>query len=844
MTFTNPCNILKSLFLKTLLCTLLIASVLSLVSNAQNLEHSVSTTVDNLKHSTHSHSVNREAPSWELSDAAGNIHSRQQLEGRPHVLIFHLGKSCLHCSEQISKFSEDAALFEKMGVDVLTISTDGRNELAQALTTFENSLPMTMLSDATLDVFKSHRAFDLFNQQPLHATIFVDAYGQIRWQNIGKHPFTDTQQLCETISTLTRQESELQELQQDPEVKRPTIFFGRSDRIMKFQLSRLSDEQLLLVERSDTDKKYAPVYSEILTRNEVSPQVREEAIASLVKLNDSNLAKELLAAIGQLETSTGKKNDDGNSKQVTEQTVQRLVKMLWRQTPEVLTSQTNSFLAAIESDNDLLETVGFAGLMGGGQSELAWATAKTNKQNEWLGAISLIPVKLRGAERSRVAEILKNGGRKTRRAALLALQSIATEQSDTFRLAAGLVEDRSLATTAVETMLGVPATERDATISADVVKYLVGFAESTRTRDRTSDSFLSAMQLVDQLMVSVPDAKAKLYRKRLNKVSVRLVKLTTVLDEMRYDAPYFVVEAGRPVQIVLDNRDFMAHNLVITRDGKMKEVAQLGGEAGPAKNYLPDVRSDILFATKMVQANEQARLTFKAPKETGEYPYVCTFPQHWSRMYGVMVVVEDLDAWLKNPVKPTDPIGNTRSLVAEWTVDDLKDELATGIAEGDSEVGATVYKEATCFQCHQVGGNGGNVGPALDQVYSRLKNDRTAVLREILEPSHKIDKQYEMHKILTIDGLLITGIIKSKTDTEIKLLVNPESTKLTTVPVDDIEQMGKVSNSIMPSGLMNNFTKEEIFSLMDYIEKAQTDTEDGGEVQPTKPDQSDQPDQP
>ena len=128
------------------------------------------------------------------------------------------------------------------------------------------------------------------------------------------------------------------------------------------------------------------------------------------------------------------------------------------------------------------------------------------------------------------------------------------------------------------------------------------------------------------------------------------------------------------------------------------------------------------------------------------------------------------------------------------------------IEDENSEVGTTVYNDATCLQCHQVGGNGGKVGPSLDQVYSRHKNDRTAILREILEPSHKIDKEYEMHKILTIDGITITGIIKLKTDTEIKLLVNPESPDLTTVLIDDIEQMGKVSNSIMPSGLMNNLS--------------------------------------
>ena len=833
MPSTELSNTVKTCFYSALTLFALAAFAHAQSESIETLgsQHLVSApAVNNHEHTSHGHSMNRAAPAWELSDTAGQIHSARQLDGRPHVLIFHLGKSCLHCSEQIEKFSKDASLFEKQGVDVLTISTDSQNELAEVLTTFKEPLPMTMLANDSLEVFKSYRAFDLFNQQPLHATIFVDRRGQIRWQDIGKHPFTDTQQLLETVSTLATQESE-SEASQEPEIKRPTIFFDRSPRVVIFQLRRLSDERLLLVERSDADKKYTPVFREILTRNNVSPQVREEAITALVKLNDSNLAAELLAAIGQLK-DPGDKNE---ARQDAKRTTERLTKMLWRQPKNVLATQSSNFMSAINSKNKRLQTVGYAGLIGSGQSQLAWDTANEKSQTEsWLDSIPMIPVELRSAERSRVVSMLTKKGREHSQQSLKALQFIPTEKADTFRLAAGFIKDKQLSNIAVETMLGVPTAERDAAISAELVAYLTDSAEATKPRDRTSDSFLSAMQLVDQLMVSVPDAKAKRYRERLNEVTVRLVKLSTVLDEMRYDVPYFAVEAGRSVQIVLDNKDFMAHNVVITTAGKMKEVAELGSAAGPAKNYLPEDRTNILFATKMVQANRKGRLTFKAPEQVGEYPYVCTFPQHWSRMYGVMVVVEDLDAWMKNPVKPTDPIGNTRSLVAKWTVEDLEEELPAGIAEANPEVGATIYNEATCLQCHQIGGNGGKVGPALDQVYSRHKRDRTAVLREILEPSHRIDKEYEMHKILTVDGLTIVGIIKSKTDTEIKLLVNPESPDLTTVLVDDIEEMAQVSNSLMPSGLMNNFTKEEIYALFAYIENAQSEDSDDVGDQPGK----------
>ena len=66
--------------------------------------------------------------------------------------------------------------------------------------------------------------------------------------------------------------------------------------------------------------------------------------------------------------------------------------------------------------------------------------------------------------------------------------------------------------------------------------------------------------------------------------------------------------------------------------------------AANVKAFVPNLPS-VLFATPLVSSGNQARLSFTAPKEPGEYIFVCTFPAHWMRMYGVMLVVPDLEAW-------------------------------------------------------------------------------------------------------------------------------------------------------------------------------------------------------
>ena len=50
---------------------------------------------------------------------------------------------------------------------------------------------MPMLADPKLDVFKRYRAFDDFENQPLHGTFLIDAQGNVRFQRISADPFLD-----------------------------------------------------------------------------------------------------------------------------------------------------------------------------------------------------------------------------------------------------------------------------------------------------------------------------------------------------------------------------------------------------------------------------------------------------------------------------------------------------------------------------------------------------------------------------------------------------------------------------------------------------------------------------
>jgi azurin len=88
----------------------------------------------------------------------------------------------------------------------------------------------------------------------------------------------------------------------------------------------------------------------------------------------------------------------------------------------------------------------------------------------------------------------------------------------------------------------------------------------------------------------------------------------------------------------------MQHNLVITEPGAMETVGRAADKLATASNgaemqYVPKV-PQVLFHTALVNPGQSVTLDFTAPANAGDYPYVCTFPGHWSIMNGVMKVVK------------------------------------------------------------------------------------------------------------------------------------------------------------------------------------------------------------
>lgn len=130
---------------------------------------------------------------------------------------------------------------------------------------------------------------------------------------------------------------------------------------------------------------------------------------------------------------------------------------------------------------------------------------------------------------------------------------------------------------------------------------------------------------------------------KTNKVD-KVIIMKVVKDVMKFDKELITAKAGSTVQIVLQNPDFMQHNLVLIKPGTLQKVGaasdKLAQDPNGAKmNYVPRM-PEVLKATPLVNPGGKYTLTIQIPDTPGDYPYVCTFPGHWRIMKGVMRVTK------------------------------------------------------------------------------------------------------------------------------------------------------------------------------------------------------------
>jgi putative heme-binding domain-containing protein len=417
--------------------------------------------------------------------------------------------------------------------------------------------------------------------------------------------------------------------------------------------------------------------------------------------------------------------------------------------------------------------------------------------------------------------------RSIRRAAMTALPSVRGQETETVKSLAKFLKDGADRHVAVQALQRIPARLWPTDQARPVLDDLLAYVRKVPVKDRTTPAAVDALQLADTLAGLLPVDDGRKVRKELGDLGVRVIRVGTVLEQMLFDKERIVVQAGKPVEIVFENTDTMPHNLVFIQAGSLEEIGNLAEttalQPGAMERHYVPPSGKVLKASELVQPRQTQRFSFTPPKKAGVYPYVCTYPGHWRRMHGALYVVDDLEQYQENPegylAKNKLPIADELLKFnrprKEWKFDDLA-PFAKTLSGRTFATGKQMFTVAACVSCHKMGGVGQEFGPDLTKLDPKWKP--ADVLQHILEPSLKIDDKYRTWTFELNSGKQVTGMILEETKSVVKVIENPlVAAKPIEIKVANIDSRRKSEVSIMPKGLLDKLTKEEILDLLGYV---------------------------
>ncbi len=146
------------------------------------------------------------------------------------------------------------------------------------------------------------------------------------------------------------------------------------------------------------------------------------------------------------------------------------------------------------------------------------------------------------------------------------------------------------------------------------------------------------------------------------------------------------------------------------------------------------------------------------------------------------------------------------------------EELLAGLKDGDIRRGQAVFynQKSACVACHAIGYVGGNTGPDLTRI-GGIRTERD-LLESIVFPSVSFVRSYEPVTIITTAGRVHNGLIRKEASDEITLATGPKEE--IRIPRADIEELKPSTLSIMPSGLDQQLTVQQLADLIAFLKNA------------------------
>jgi putative membrane-bound dehydrogenase-like protein len=157
-----------------------------------------------------------------------------------------------------------------------------------------------------------------------------------------------------------------------------------------------------------------------------------------------------------------------------------------------------------------------------------------------------------------------------------------------------------------------------------------------------------------------------------------------------------------------------------------------------------------------------------------------------------------------------------------WRDDAARTQLADQIVEykrllspqylrgGNASAGRAIF-ESTCAKCHRLFGEGHELAPDLT---GSGRKQVDYLLGNLVDPSGLIDPAYRLTTVVTGEGRQLNGFIMRLTEQAVMLKTQEGEVR---IPLEEVELMNTSTKSMMPDGLLQTYTDEQVRDLFGYL---------------------------
>ncbi len=181
-----------------------------------------------------------------------------------------------------------------------------------------------------------------------------------------------------------------------------------------------------------------------------------------------------------------------------------------------------------------------------------------------------------------------------------------------------------------------------------------------------------------------------------------------------------------------------------------------------------------------------------------------------------------IDLWYTTSEDDTARPFETRRFMLPWvkglqhseTQDLVSNRNLPELAGGNWGRGKRIFEDSRtlCSKCHAINGSGGGgVGPDLSNLIHR---DFVSVQRDVINPSYSINPDYLGFIVATTDSRTITGAVRSDGDS---IIIGEANGQTVRIARSDIDGMKPMSQSVMPTGLLDKLNDQEKRDLFTYL---------------------------